>query len=79
MHNIAISLFLWLLAIPLGAQWLDFPTPGIPRTADGKPTLDLARAPHARGEARSLRPVAAGSKTRHFQAKQWRRGPTRAE
>jgi hypothetical protein len=23
----------------LGAQWLDWPTPGIPRTADGKPNL----------------------------------------
>jgi hypothetical protein len=22
-----------------GAQWLDLPTPGIPRTADGKPDL----------------------------------------
>src|SRR5262245_48096349 len=24
---------------PLGAQWLNHPTPGIPRTADGKPNL----------------------------------------
>ena len=23
-----------------GAQWIDYPTPGIPRTADGKPKLD---------------------------------------
>ena len=30
---------LWLLAIPLCAQWLDFRTPGIPRTADRKPNL----------------------------------------
>ena len=22
-----------------GAQWIDFPTPGIPRLADGKPNL----------------------------------------
>jgi len=27
------------LAAPLGAQWLDFKTPGIPRTADGTPDL----------------------------------------
>ncbi len=26
-------------ALPLGAQWLHLPTPGIPRTADGKPDL----------------------------------------
>src|SRR4029079_14566034 len=24
---------------PAGAQWIDFPTPGIPRLADGKPNL----------------------------------------
>jgi hypothetical protein len=28
-----------LLAMPLTAQWLTLPTPGIPRTADGKPDL----------------------------------------
>src|SRR6266566_292725 len=27
------------LAVPLGAQWLNYPTPGIPRTPDGKPNL----------------------------------------
>jgi hypothetical protein len=47
MHKIAIALSLWLLAIPLGAQWPDFPTPGIPRTADGKPNLS-APAPRTR-------------------------------
>jgi hypothetical protein len=30
---------------PLAAQWLNHPTPGIPRTADGKPNL-TAPAPH---------------------------------
>ena len=34
------------LATPAGAQWLDWPTPGIPRTADGKPDLT---APTPRG------------------------------
>jgi hypothetical protein len=28
------------LAPSLGAQWPSFPTPGVPRTADGKPILD---------------------------------------
>src|ERR1700693_4809426 len=31
---------------PLAAQWLDYPTPGVPRTADGKPNLS-APAPRA--------------------------------
>jgi hypothetical protein len=35
----AIALSLWLLTAPAGAQWLNFPTPGIQRTADGKPNL----------------------------------------
>ncbi len=30
---------LWLMPVSLCAQWLDFKTPGIPRTADGKPNL----------------------------------------
>ena len=30
---------LFLLPVSLFAQWLDFRTPGIPRTADGKPNL----------------------------------------
>jgi hypothetical protein len=34
----AISLAV-LLALPAAAQWLTLPTPGIPRTADGKPNL----------------------------------------
>jgi hypothetical protein len=29
----------FLLSAPLAAQWLDYKTPGIPRTADGKPNL----------------------------------------
>ncbi len=35
-----------LSAVPAGAQWLDTPTAGIPRTADGKPNL---AAPAPRG------------------------------
>ena len=30
---------MFVLAAPLEAQWLKIPTPGIPRTADGKPNL----------------------------------------
>jgi hypothetical protein len=36
MFRFAIFVF---ATLPLGAQWLHLPTPGIPRTADGKPNL----------------------------------------
>src|SRR5438552_3370249 len=39
MPRLTIAAALWLLPVLLCAQWLDFPTPGIPRTADGKPNL----------------------------------------
>src|SRR5579862_4650527 len=35
-----------LLCVPLGAQWTNYPTAGIPRTSDGKPNLS-APAPKA--------------------------------
>ena len=40
MDRMAIAAALALVPISLGAQWLDFRTPGIPRTADGKPNLN---------------------------------------
>jgi hypothetical protein len=39
MNRTAIAAALWLLPVSLCAQWLHFPTPGIPRTANGKPNL----------------------------------------
>jgi hypothetical protein len=39
MNRIAIALAVLFLCTPLGAQWLNYPTPGIPRTPDGKPNL----------------------------------------
>jgi hypothetical protein len=39
MRRIAIAAALCLVPISLCAQWLDWRTPGIPRTADGKPNL----------------------------------------
>ena len=53
MQRIVIAAALWLLPVSLCAQWLAFRTPGIPRTADGKPNL-TAPAPRiscARGHA----------------------------
>ena len=46
MPRIALVVALALLPSSLFAQWLDFRTPGIPRTADGKPNLT---APAPRG------------------------------
>jgi hypothetical protein len=42
MRRIAIVAAIGLLPISLCAQWLDWRTPGIPRTADGKPNLTAA-------------------------------------
>jgi len=35
----ATALVIYLSALPLQAQWLNYPTAGIPRTRDGKPNL----------------------------------------
>jgi hypothetical protein len=43
----AILWLAMLLATAVSAQWIDYPTPGIPRTADGKPNL-AAPAPKGR-------------------------------
>jgi hypothetical protein len=47
--TIAITLAVSGLCIPLTAQWLNYPTPGIPRTPDGKPNL-VAPAPRTAGQ-----------------------------
>ena len=38
-NKIAIALAVFSLCAPLSAQWLDYPTPGIPRLPNGKPNL----------------------------------------
>src|SRR5580700_10885386 len=40
----AVALFMTAASEPAAAQWLNYPTAGIPRTPDGKPNL-TARAP----------------------------------
>ena len=35
---LAFIVLLWAF-VPVSAQWLHYPTPGIPRTPDGKPDL----------------------------------------
>ena len=34
-----VALVTMALAIPLAAQWLNYPSPGIPRLPDGRPNL----------------------------------------
>src|SRR5215467_13644301 len=43
---ITVGLLLALASVALEAQWVNYKTPGVPRTADGKPKLD---APAPRG------------------------------
>jgi hypothetical protein len=39
MKSVVFATILSALTTPLAAQWVNYPTPGIPRTADGKPNL----------------------------------------
>jgi hypothetical protein len=43
MRAVCVVASLVLSATPAGAQWLNYPTPGLPRTADGKPSLSARR------------------------------------
>jgi len=46
MKRLGLVIVLSVLAVPIAAQWLHYPAPGIPRTPDGKPHL-AAPAPRA--------------------------------
>jgi hypothetical protein len=48
--RIAIGIVMYLICLPLSAQWLNYPTPGIPRLADGKPNLTAAAPRGADGK-----------------------------
>ena len=39
MRNRWVCLWLVVLSVTAQAQWLNFQTPGVPRTKDGKPNL----------------------------------------
>jgi hypothetical protein len=39
MKSLAVVCFVWALSTSFSAQWLNYPAPGIPRLADGKPDL----------------------------------------
>jgi hypothetical protein len=52
MNRIAsiLTFVLCVAGVPAAAQWLNHPTPGIPRTADGKPNLSAAAPRTADGK-----------------------------
>src|SRR5689334_19770403 len=54
-----------LTTMPLVAQWLDRPTPGIPRTADGKPNLSAPapRTPDGKPDLSGIWTMNAGAYT----------------
>ena len=55
--------FVWLVllwAAPTGAQWLDHPTPGLPRKADGKPNRAAPTPRTANGKVQRKRLAQAG-------------------
>ncbi|HTA41112.1 MAG TPA: hypothetical protein VK789_01620 [Bryobacteraceae bacterium] len=39
MKEIRTAIAALVLSVPLAGQWLNYPTPGVPRTGDGKPNL----------------------------------------
>ncbi|HXA67214.1 MAG TPA: hypothetical protein VNV82_18800 [Bryobacteraceae bacterium] len=51
MKILSIAIALTAFATPLAAQWLQHPTPGIPRTADGKPNLNAPPPRTADGQS----------------------------
>ena len=55
MNSITVAVTFYLLPACLCAQWLDFKTPGIPRTADGKPDLTAPCAPNSGRQAGPVR------------------------
>src|SRR5512142_1506355 len=54
-HMTAAVAMTVLAAVAAPAQWLDYPTPGIPRTPDGKPNLSAPAPKTADG-----RPILTG-------------------
>jgi hypothetical protein len=80
-HKLRIAATL-VMSAPAFAQWLDYPTPGIPRTPDGKPNLSapVPRTPdgkpdlsglYAADSARLFQNIAADFKAGDFPILPW--------
>ena len=66
-RSILALIVLFSTSVPLSAQWLNYPTPGIPRTPDGKPNLS-APAPRTADGKPDLSGIWAGRNSgRYFQ------------
>jgi hypothetical protein len=63
---VLLSLLLLLTIGPLSAQWLHYPTPGIPRTPDGKANLS-APAPKTADGKPDLSGIWAATDPKYFQ------------
>ena len=55
---VAAASLVCLLSAPAMAQWINYPTPGIPRLPDGKPNLAASDAPDSGRQAGSVRDLA---------------------
>jgi hypothetical protein len=56
MKTVAVAIILSALSTHVAAQWLNHPTPGIPRTPDGQPNLSapLPRTPDGKPDFSGL-------------------------
>src|SRR5215471_13790770 len=48
--RITVGLMICVISSPLGAQWVNYPTAGIPRLPDGKPNLTAPAPRTAEGK-----------------------------
>src|SRR5207249_8458093 len=60
---LAFIVLLWAF-VPVSAQWLHYPTPGIPRTPDGKPALSAPapKTPDGKPNLSGVRTIRKGNK-----------------
>src|SRR6266853_5338758 len=65
LRSILSGVVLLSAVVPLSAQWLHYPTPGIPRTPDGKPNLS-APAPKTPDGKPDLSGIWAGTDDKYF-------------
>jgi hypothetical protein len=74
MKTAALIVFLCAMAVSGAAQWLNYPTPGTPRTKDGKPNL-TASAPRTADGKPDLSGIWHIVPTKKSQARQSDVGP----